>query len=202
MEYFFKDTCDKIFIDFKKIACVVDKSCLFRPNRNLKDKLEKKDTYDNNFICEGCSRYNRVLPYDDNILKISYSNIGNSIIGNIFTGFNYGIKIEDSSNIEIIDNNIHHNRYGGISISDSSNFIIKYNNVTYSYDDEYNGEGIGLINSENISISFNKIMYNVCGFTIIKSSNNNISHNNIKGNSYRLRGKVKEKEMNELKEMN
>ena len=66
-----------------------------------------------------------------------------SIIGNIITGFNYGMRCEDSYNILILDNIIGDNKYGGISVEDSHNFDIKFNNITYSYCDENNGYGMG-----------------------------------------------------------
>jgi len=97
----------------------------------------------------------------------------------------YGIRLSESLNGSVFKNTILHNRYSGIVIGLSSNIIIEKNAISESFYDDYNGEGIVLIDSWNISISYNYLSDNINGILIINSSWNHIFHNIITNNSRR-----------------
>jgi len=116
-----------------------------------------------------------IKTFDDALYLYSSNQI--TISGTNITDSTDGIRVSDSSNNSIHENNITGNSYEGIYILASSNNTISENNITAS-----TGDGVYLWGSSNNTISKNKISNNWWGITSYYSTNNKIFHNNFINN--------------------
>jgi parallel beta-helix repeat protein len=106
--------------------------------------------------------------HSSNQITISETNITDSTDG---------IRVSDSSNNSIYENNITGNSYEGIYILASSNNTVSENNITVN-----TGDGVYLWGSSNNTIVGNNISNNWWGVASYYSSNNRIFHNNFINN--------------------
>jgi len=101
-----------------------------------------------------------------------------SIIENVFTSITFeGIRLYESSNNSIITNNVILNDVDGITLYGSSNNNITQNYLMSNYD------GIRLYESSNNSITENIVIENYYGISLSSSSGNNIISNNVTANN-------------------
>ena len=114
-----------------------------------------------------------------NGIKIESSSNNNIINNNISTGNWIGIKIESSSNNRITNNTISSNNYWGVLLESSNNNIIE-NNLITNHRDDSDDTGLVLRSSSNNTIIKNEIIDNDYGISLGKESNDNrLIDNNI-----------------------
>jgi parallel beta-helix repeat protein len=116
-----------------------------------------------------------IKTFDDALYLHSSNQI--TISGTNISDSTDGIRVSDSSNNSIYENNITGNSYEGIYILASSNNTISENNITAN-----TGDGVYLWGSSNNTISKNNITNNWWGITSYYSTNNKIFHNNFINN--------------------
>jgi len=116
-----------------------------------------------------------IKTFDDALYLHSSNQI--TISGTDITDSTDGIRVSDSSNNSIYENNIAGNSYEGIYILVSSNNTISENNITAN-----TGDGVYLWGSSNNTVSGNSISNNWWGITSYYSTNNKIFHNNFINN--------------------
>jgi len=113
-----------------------------------------------------------IKTFDDALYLYSSNQI--AISGTYVTDSTDGVRVSDSSNNSIYENNITGNSYEGIYILTSSNNTISENNITAN-----TGDGVYLWGSSNNTIFENNISNNWWGITSYYSTNNKIFHNNF-----------------------
>jgi len=116
-----------------------------------------------------------IKTFDDALYLYSANQI--TISGTSITDSTDGIRVSDSSNNSIYENNITGNSYEGIYILASSNNTISENNITAN-----TGDGVYVWGSSNNTIFENNISNNWWGITSYYSTNNKIFHNNFINN--------------------
>jgi parallel beta-helix repeat protein len=116
-----------------------------------------------------------IKTFDDALYLHSSNQI--TISGTDITDSTDGIRVSDSSNNSIYENNITGNSYEGIYILASSNNAISENNITAN-----TGDGVFVWGSSNNTIFENNISHNWWGITSYYSTNNKIFHNNFINN--------------------
>jgi parallel beta-helix repeat protein len=116
-----------------------------------------------------------IKTFDDALYLHSSNQI--TISGTSITDSTDGIRVSDSSNNSIYENNITGNSYEGIYILASSNNTISENNITAN-----TGDGVFVWGSSNNTIFGNNISNNWWGITSYYSTNNKIFHNNFINN--------------------
>jgi len=116
-----------------------------------------------------------IKTFDDALYLHSSNQI--TISGTNITDSTDGIRVSDSSNNSIYENNITGNSYEGIYILASSSNTISENNITAN-----TGDGVYLWGSSNNTIFENNISNNWWGITSYYSTNNKIFHNNFINN--------------------
>jgi parallel beta-helix repeat protein len=116
-----------------------------------------------------------IKTFDDALYLYSSNQI--TISGTNITDSTAGIRVSDSSNNSIYENNITGNSYEGIYILASSNNTISENNITANM-----GDGVFVWGSSNNTIFGNNISNNWWGITSYYSTNNKIFHNNFINN--------------------
>jgi parallel beta-helix repeat protein len=116
-----------------------------------------------------------IKTFDDALYLYSSNQI--TISGTSITDSTDGIRVSDSSNNSIYENNITGNSYEGIYILTSSNNTVSENNITAN-----TGDGVYIWGSSNNTILGNNISNNWWGITSYYSTNNKIFHNNFINN--------------------
>ncbi len=92
----------------------------------------------------------------------------------LIKGYNYGIYLQSTANIELFNNTIVDN-YRGLYLSYADDIIIRGNNISYN-----NNRGIYLSNSDSIILTNNTISYNLeCGIMGYESDDCNVINNTI-----------------------
>ncbi|MBN1215623.1 MAG: right-handed parallel beta-helix repeat-containing protein [Candidatus Lokiarchaeota archaeon] len=92
----------------------------------------------------------------------------------LIKGYNYGIYLQSTANIELFNNTIVDN-YRGLFLSYADDTIIKGNNISYN-----NNRGIYLSNSDSIILTNNTFSYNKeCGIMGYESDDCSIINNTI-----------------------
>jgi parallel beta-helix repeat protein len=119
---------------------------------------------------------NMVIKTFDDALYLSSSN-QITISGTDIADSTDGIRVSDSSDNSIYENNITGNSYEGIYILVSSNNTISENSITAN-----TGDGVFVWGSSSNTIFENNISNNWWGITSYYSTNNNIFHNNFINN--------------------
>jgi parallel beta-helix repeat protein len=116
-----------------------------------------------------------IKTFDDALYLHSSNQI--TISGTNITDSTDGIRVSDSSNNSIYENNITGNSYEGIYIFASSSNTVSENNITAN-----TGDGVYLWGSSNNTIFENNIFNNWWGIASYYSTNNKIFHNNFISN--------------------
>jgi parallel beta-helix repeat protein len=94
--------------------------------------------------------------------------------------FDFGISLNQSSNVNISENNVINNLKEGVSLYESPNNVLFKNNIANNWD------GIELRVSNNNTICGNNIEANVhYGIGLCSSEGNRAYHNSFVGNTYR-----------------
>ena len=158
-----------------------------------------EEASNNNFV-----NGNVIAKSHEDGIEIQLSSNNNIFENNITANYRYGIIIQGSSNNRIWGNNVTGNSglrgtWSAIKVMDSPNNLIHENNIAYNddhglhfsqssnnivYENEIlnNTNGIVITGSFNISIFGNEIANNTDGILVAQAYNNSIFENNIKAN--------------------
>ena len=136
-----------------------------------------------NFIIKNCTIKNSGASITNVEIKMINTTRGIIINNTISSNIGYGIQLIQSSNNSIIDNTIVNNTYIGIGLNESSNNIINLNTIKSHGNDNLNGFGVVLVNSNNNNLSENSISHNsAIGILLFNSSYNKIISNRVNKN--------------------
>lgn len=131
------------------------------------------------FKIENCKVYNaNTGTEENNEVGIKVTNSTNVILfnNNCTNNYGYGIYLEDGcKNITISENFIQDNKYCGIGLSNCINNTLLNNQLSYNYN------GVKLSHSYNNTLLENQLSYHYNGIIISQSNNNTLLRNNIVG---------------------
>ena len=143
----------------------------------IQEAINDNDTIDGHKILAPSGVYQENIVINKNISLLGDNKDTTSIIGNGFA--NRIVDIQEMNYVDITEFSIKNGKFG-IYVEASSNISILNNNISTN---ARNGKGIYLKSSENILIEDNEICHNILGVHVTDSSNNviitqNYIHNN------------------------